>query len=85
VAAHHGGPGVDPERLVSCRTGWAPTFDALLALDRDDPAAPVERAAALQTGDRITLARLATTFAGLGCPYQHDRTLRVLPSDGPAE
>jgi len=131
--------GVDPARLVGCRTGWAPTFDALLALDRDDPAAAVERlaadlddpevwrlftpgmwrpwyaalwaeaavlgrlpdaaervdrsrqaardnpiataiverAAAVQAGDRTTLDGLAATFTGLGCPYQHDRTLRV--------
>ena len=26
---------VDPARLEDCRTGWAPTFDALVALDRD--------------------------------------------------
>ena len=27
----------DPERLTSCVTGWAPTFDALVALDRGRP------------------------------------------------
>jgi hypothetical protein len=25
----------DPERLTTCVTGWAPTFDALVALDQD--------------------------------------------------
>lgn len=38
--------GVDPARLVGCGTGWAPTFDALLALHRDDPGAALERLAA---------------------------------------
>jgi predicted ATPase/DNA-binding CsgD family transcriptional regulator len=38
--------GSDPEKLAGCRTGWAPTFDALLALHRDDPAAAVRRLAA---------------------------------------
>ena len=28
---------IDPERMDSCITGWAPTFDGLLALDRGDP------------------------------------------------
>ncbi len=27
----------DPKLLTSCVTGWAPTFDALVALDRDQP------------------------------------------------
>jgi predicted ATPase/DNA-binding CsgD family transcriptional regulator len=35
--------GVAPERLAGCATGWAPTFDALLALHRDDPGAAVDR------------------------------------------
>ena len=139
--------GGDPERLVGCRTGWAPTFDALLALDRDDPAAAVERlaadlddpgvwrmftpgmwrpwyaalwaeaavlaqlpdaaervdrsrhaardnpiataivdrAAAVQSGARTVLDRLAATFTDLGCPYQHDRTRRIMLSGGLAE
>ena len=139
--------GVDPARLVGCRTGWAPTFDALFLLNRDDPAAAVERlsadlddpevwrlftpgmwrpwyaalwaeaavlvrlsdaaervdrsrqaardnpiataiverAAAMQVGDRTALDRLATTFTELGCPYQRDRTLRLRTSGGLAE
>ncbi len=46
---------------------------------RDNPIATamVERAAALITGDREALARLAITFAGLGCPYQQARTARM--------
>lgn len=36
----------DPARLADCRTGWAPTFDALLALDRDRPQEALERLAA---------------------------------------
>jgi len=46
---------------------------------RDNPIATamVERAAALTTGDRATLVRLATTFARLGCPYQQARTARM--------
>jgi hypothetical protein len=34
----------------------------------------VERAAAIATGDRDTLVRLAITFAQLGCRYQQTRT-----------
>jgi hypothetical protein len=37
----------------------------------------VERAAALTTGDRETLVRLATTFARIGCPYQQARTAHL--------
>jgi len=37
------GLGISPERLAGCATGWAPVFDALLALDRDDPEAAVHR------------------------------------------
>jgi hypothetical protein len=46
---------------------------------RDNPIATaiVERAAAITTGDRETLVRLATTFAQLGCPYQQARTGRI--------
>jgi predicted ATPase/DNA-binding CsgD family transcriptional regulator len=46
---------------------------------RDNPIATamVERAATLITGDREALARLAITFAGLGCPYQQARTARM--------
>jgi predicted ATPase/DNA-binding CsgD family transcriptional regulator len=46
---------------------------------RDNPIATaiVKRAAAIATGDRDTLARLATTFAQLGCPYQQARTRRM--------
>jgi predicted ATPase/DNA-binding CsgD family transcriptional regulator len=46
---------------------------------RDNPIATamVERAAAITTGDRETLVRLATTFARLGCPYQQARTARL--------
>jgi predicted ATPase/DNA-binding CsgD family transcriptional regulator len=39
-------------------------------------AAMVERAGAIATG-RDTLARLAVTFAQLGCPYQQARTARL--------
>jgi predicted ATPase/DNA-binding CsgD family transcriptional regulator len=46
---------------------------------RDNPiaAAIVERAAAITTGDREKLVRLAVTFAQLGCPYQQARTGRI--------
>jgi predicted ATPase/DNA-binding CsgD family transcriptional regulator len=46
---------------------------------RDNPIATaiVERAAAIATGDRDTLVRLAVTFAQLGCPYQQARTGRL--------
>jgi hypothetical protein len=49
--------------------------------------AMIERAAAIATGDRDTLVRLAVTFAGLGCPYQQARTARMAAgsrSPGPA-
>jgi hypothetical protein len=38
--------GVTAERLAGFDTGWAPTFDALLALHRDDPGAAVDRLSA---------------------------------------
>jgi len=38
--------GVASERLAGCTTGWAPSFDALLALHRDDPGAAVDRLSA---------------------------------------
>jgi predicted ATPase/DNA-binding CsgD family transcriptional regulator len=121
--------------LDGCATGWAPTFDALLALHRGEPgiaidrlradvddeevrrcpaidwrpwyaaawaeaavlagwddardrisrarratrdnpitAAMVERAVAIEAGNRSAIAALAATFAALGCPYQEDRT-----------
>jgi predicted ATPase/DNA-binding CsgD family transcriptional regulator len=46
---------------------------------RDNPIATgiVERAAAIAAGDRDALARLAVTFARLGCPYQQARTDRL--------
>jgi len=46
---------------------------------RDNPiaAAIVERSAAIATGDRDKLVRLAITFAQLGCPYQQARTGRI--------
>jgi predicted ATPase/DNA-binding CsgD family transcriptional regulator len=46
---------------------------------RDNPIATaiVERAAAIATGDREKLVRLAITFARLGCPYQQARTGRI--------
>ena len=34
---------IDPERMASCVTGWAPTFDGLLALDRGDPDSALAR------------------------------------------
>ena len=39
--------------------------------------AMVERAAAINAGDRDTLVRLAITFAQLGCPYQQARTGQI--------
>jgi predicted ATPase/DNA-binding CsgD family transcriptional regulator len=36
----------DPARLAGCATGWAPTFDALVALDRDEPGMALERLSA---------------------------------------
>jgi predicted ATPase/DNA-binding CsgD family transcriptional regulator len=38
--------GSAPERLAGCATGWAPTFDALVALHRDDVATAVARLSA---------------------------------------
>jgi hypothetical protein len=38
--------GVDPERLAGCELGWAPIFDGMLALHRDDTAGAVRRVAA---------------------------------------
>jgi predicted ATPase/DNA-binding CsgD family transcriptional regulator len=35
--------GVAPEKLAGCESGWAPTFDALLALHRDDPGSALDR------------------------------------------
>jgi predicted ATPase/DNA-binding CsgD family transcriptional regulator len=35
--------GVAAERLAGCVTGWAPVFDAMLALHRDDPVAALDR------------------------------------------
>jgi hypothetical protein len=40
------GVGVAAERLAGCVTGWAPVFDALLALHRDDPGAALDRLSA---------------------------------------
>jgi hypothetical protein len=40
-------------------------------------AAIIERAAAINAGDRDTLVRLAITFAQLGCPYQQSRTGQI--------
>jgi len=36
----------DPARLSGCATGWAPTFDALVALDRDRPDLALQRLSA---------------------------------------
>jgi len=38
--------GISAERLAGCATGWAPVFDALLALHRDEPGAAVDRLSA---------------------------------------
>ena len=38
--------GTTARRLAGCETGWAPIFDALLALHRDDPGAAVDRLSA---------------------------------------
>ena len=37
--------GVSPQLLAGCTTGWAPTFDALLALHRNEPSTAVQRLA----------------------------------------
>ena len=46
---------------------------------RDNPIATaiIERAAAINAGDRDALVRLAITFAQLGCPYQQARTGQI--------
>lgn len=46
---------------------------------RDNPIAAVivERAAAIDASDHGRVARFATTFAHLGCPYQQARTGRI--------
>ena len=46
---------------------------------RDNPIATaiVERAAAIAARDYDRLARFEATFAQLGCPYQHARTVRL--------
>jgi hypothetical protein len=38
--------GMSPDRLAGCGTGWAPTFDALLALHRDEPDVAMDRLSA---------------------------------------
>ena len=35
--------GSEPDRLSDCITGWAPSFDAIVALHRGDPATALER------------------------------------------
>lgn len=40
------GVGVAADRLAGCVTGWAPVFDALLALHRDEPGAALDRLSA---------------------------------------
>ena len=45
--------GIAPEQLAGCATGWAPTFDALLALHRDDSAAALERLSADLDDQRV--------------------------------
>ena len=37
------GVGVAPQRLATCVTGWAPVFDAMLALHRDEPDTALDR------------------------------------------
>jgi hypothetical protein len=53
---------------------------------RDNPiaAAMVERAAAVATRNRATVAHLATTFAQLGCPYQQARTSQLAAAPPPS-
>jgi len=70
--------------VLDHRDGAAARIERSRHAARDNPiaAAMVERAAALATGDRATLVRLAVTFAGLGCPYQQARTARM--ASGPA-
>jgi predicted ATPase/DNA-binding CsgD family transcriptional regulator len=45
--------GIAPEQLAGCATGWAPTFDALLALHRDESAAALERLSADLDDQRV--------------------------------
>jgi hypothetical protein len=44
------------------------------ARDKPVASAMVERASAFAVGDRRAVASLAATFAGVGCPYQQERT-----------
>ncbi len=56
--------GVDADGLAGYQRGWAATFDALLALHRNDPTAAVRR---LGT-DSTTLGCFGPSAAGSGCP-----------------
>ena len=55
----------DPTRLEGCRTGFAPTFDALVSLDRNDPDAAIARLSA-DVDDR---AVWGTWIMGLWRPW----------------
>ncbi len=55
----------DPARLATCASGWAPTFDALLALDRDRPEAALARLSA-DIDDRTVWNR---SVAGMWRPW----------------
>jgi predicted ATPase/DNA-binding CsgD family transcriptional regulator len=60
---------VDPRRLTTCETGWAPTFDALLALDRGDADAALARLSTdiddVDLWRRSTAARWRPWYAAL--------------------
>jgi len=63
--------GHDPDATARVERSRRAARDNLIAT------AIVERAAAIATGDREKLVRLAVTFAQLGCPYQQARTSRI--------
>ena len=66
-ARWHGAPGLE-ERLRPA---------AVATRDNPVAAALVRRAAALATGDLVSVADLATTFDRLGATYQRDRSTRL--------
>jgi hypothetical protein len=65
--------------VLEGRTDAAARIERSRGAARDNPIATamVERAAAINAGDRQALVRLAVTFARLGCPYQQARTARM--------
>ena len=64
----------DPARLTGCGTGWAPTFDALVALERGQPDAAWERLTAdvddravWGSLERRSVANVVCSALGRGC------------------